>query len=144
MTRWSTATSLQSRFRLFSCINVVGYDAIVVYHSIALGLCSPEQQCAWRQKMTLLSIILTTAGVSSTEDVRGTLATRFHGVPGSWDSVPSMPIVIHGYSYDSTDFKPPAAAGFDGNTNPITTVGISLEIVPHFPSKRSTSIALAL
>jgi len=55
-----------------------------------------------------------------------------------WDSVSNMAVVIQYYSYEF------AAIEFDGNTNPITTVGISLEIVPHFPSKRSTSIALAL
>jgi len=39
--------------------------------------------------------------------VHGTLATRFHGVISS-----------------------PAATGFDDNANSITTIGISLEIVP--------------
>jgi len=52
--------------------------------------------------------------------------------------------VIHGYSHDFTNFKSPAATGFDDNANPITTVGISLEIVPHYPSKRSTTIVLVL
>jgi len=61
-----------------------------------------------------------------------------------WDSVSSMPIVITDYSYDLANFKPPAAMGFNGDTNPITTVGISLEIVFRSPSKRSTSISLAL
>ena len=71
---------------------------------LALGLCSPEQQHARREKMGLLSFILTLmAGVGFTEAVHGTLATRFHGVLSSRDSVLSMPIVIHGYRYD---FKP--------------------------------------
>ena len=39
--------------------------------------------------------------------MHGTLATRFHSVISS-----------------------PAATGFDGNASPITTIGISLEIVP--------------
>ena len=51
-----------------------------------------------------------------------------------------MPIVIHGYSHDFTNFKSPAAMGVDGNASPITMDGISLEIVPHSPSKRSTTI----
>ena len=82
--------------------------------------------------MGLLSLILTLmAGVGFltfgfTEAVCGTPATRFHGVPGSWDSVSDMSVVIHGYSYGFTNFKHPAATGFDGNTNPITTGGWNL------------------
>ena len=72
--------------------------------------------------------------------MHGTLATRFRGVTGSCGSVWSMPIVIHGYSHDFTNFKSPAAMGVDGNASPITMDGISLEIVPHSPSKRSTTI----
>ena len=42
----------------------------------------------------------------------------------------------------SLTFRAPAAAEFNGINDPITTVGISLEIVPDSPSKRSTSITL--
>jgi len=52
-----------------------------------------------------------------------------------------MSVVICSYSYDFTNFEP-AAAGFDGINDPITTIRISPEIVPDLPSKRSTSIAL--
>ena len=41
-----------------------------------------------------------------------------------WDSVSNMAVVIQYYSYEF------AAIEFDGNTNPITTVGTSLETVP--------------
>jgi len=60
-----------------------------------------------------------------TEAVRRTLATKFHGISDSWDSVLSIPVVIRSYIYDLTNLKPAVAMGFDGNTNPITTVGIS-------------------
>ena len=33
---WSTATSSRSQFQLFLCINVVGYDAVVICHPIFL------------------------------------------------------------------------------------------------------------
>ena len=95
--------------------------------------------------MSLLSLILTLmAGVGFTEAVCGTPATMSHGVPDSWESVSNMFIVIRGYSYDMTNFKLLAATGFHGNTDPIMTVGISLEMMPHSPFKKSTSIALAL
>jgi len=55
-----------------------------------------------------------------------------------WDSASNMSVVIQYYSYEF------AVMEFDGNTDPITTVGTWLEIVPHCPSITSTSIALAL
>ena len=64
-----------------------------------------------------------------TEAVYGTSATKFHGVFGSLDSVSNMSLVIGSYTYDFTNFKPPAAIGFDGSTNLISTVRISLKIV---------------
>jgi len=98
--------------------------------SPCLILCSrsPEQQRAWQEKMGLILTLM--AGVGFTEAVYGTLATRFRGAPSSCCSVLSMPIVIRSYSYDLTNFSPPASMGFDGNTNPITTVRILLETVP--------------
>ena len=92
--------------------------------------------------MGFRSLILTLmAGAGFTEAVWG---HPQQGFMAHWDSVSSMPIVITDYSYDLANFKPPAATGFNGDTNPITTVGISLEIVFRSPSKRSTSISLAL
>jgi len=46
---------------------------------------------------------------------------RFHSVSRPWDSVSSIFVVICGYSYDLINFKSPATAGFDGNSNPTTT-----------------------
>lgn len=58
-----------------------------------------------------------------------------------WDSASNMSVVIHGHRYDLTNFNPPAAARFDGNISPITTVGTSLGMMLQ---KKSTSIALVL
>jgi len=88
--------------------------------------------------MGLLSFILTLmAGVGFTEAVRGTLATRFHGVLSSWDSVSSMPIVIHGYSYD---FKP--LPQWDSMAIPIPLRRFESRSNDSL-SKRSTSMALS-
>jgi len=95
--------------------------------------------------MGFRSLILTLmAGAGFTEAVWGHPQQGFMVSLAHRDSVSSMPIVIHDYSYDLANFNPPAATGFDGDTNFITTVGISLEIVFRSPSKRSTSISLVL
>ncbi len=101
------------------------------------GIRSPEQQRAWREKMGLVSIILILmAGVGYltfgfTESVCGTPPNRFHG--GAIDTtvntghVGNSSVVIHGYSYDFSNFKHPAAgATFNGQTNPLTTGGWGL------------------
>jgi len=119
---------------------VVGYDAVVICHPIF-----------W-----LYIFAVQSSNVHGTEDgisqfypngrhwlhrtLETRFPTRFRGVTGSCESVSSMPLVIHGYSHDFTNFKSPAAMGVDGNASPITMDGISLEIVPHSPSKRSTTI----
>jgi len=105
---------------------------------LALGLCNPEQHRAWREKMGLLSFILTLmAGVGFTEAVHGTLATRFHGVLSSRDSVSSIPIAIHGYSYD---FKP--LPQWDSMAIPIQLRRFESRSNDSL-SKRSTSMALS-
>ena len=106
---------LRSGFRPFAYINVVGYDKCYLSSSpLALDLRSSEQQRAWWEKMGLLSLILTHRRCRFRWGLHGTLGTRFHGVSGSCDSVSSVPIAIHGYIYDLTNFEPPAITGVDG------------------------------
>ncbi|KAF9446274.1 glycosyltransferase family 2 protein [Macrolepiota fuliginosa MF-IS2] len=91
------------------------------------GLRSPEQQRAWREKMGLVSIILILmAGVGYltfgfTESVCGTPPNRFHGGAIDTQHIGNSSVVIHGYSYDFSNFKHPAAGStFNGSTNPLT------------------------
>jgi len=46
-----------------------------------------------------------------------------------WASALNMSLVICSYSYDFTNFRPPAAIGFDGSANLISTVRILLQIM---------------
>ncbi|KAF8640970.1 hypothetical protein AX17_000616 [Amanita inopinata Kibby_2008] len=88
----------------------------------ACGIKTPEQQRAWREKMGLLTVILTLmAGVGFltfgfTEAVCGKPPNRFHG-----GSIGNSSVVIHGYDYDLTKFNHPAAGPFNGSTNPLLT-----------------------
>ncbi|EGN93760.1 glycosyltransferase family 2 protein [Serpula lacrymans var. lacrymans S7.3] len=93
----------------------------------ACGIKTPEQQRAWREKMGLMSIILTLmAGVGFitfgfTETVCGTPPNRFHA-----GQIENASVVIHGYDYDFSNFKHPAVGSFNGQTNPLLTPGWNL------------------
>ncbi|TDL20946.1 glycosyltransferase family 2 protein [Rickenella mellea] len=85
------------------------------------GIRTPEQQRAWREKMGLLSVILTLmAGVGFltfgfTQAVCGKPPMRFQT-----GKVGNGSVIIHGYDYDFTKFKHPAAGNtFNGQTNPL-------------------------
>lgn len=84
------------------------------------GIRTPEQQRAWREKMGLISIIMTLmAGVGFltfgfTEAVCGVPPTRFHG-----GEIQNGSVIIHGYGYDFANFKHPRVGPFDGEENPV-------------------------
>ncbi|TFK42082.1 glycosyltransferase family 2 protein [Crucibulum laeve] len=94
------------------------------------GIRSPEQQRAWREKMGLVSIILVLmAGVGFltfgfTEAVCGKPPNRFHGGAIGDENIGNSSVVIHGFDYDFSTFKHPAAGStFNGSTNPVLTGG---------------------
>jgi chitin synthase len=96
--------------------------------SLLLGIHSPEQQRAWREKMGLISIILfLMAGVGFltfgfNESVCGKPPNRFHG-----GNIGNSSVIIHGYDYDFSRFKhPKAGATFNGQTNPLLEGGWNL------------------
>ena len=144
-TQWPTAASLWSGFRRFSCINVVVYDAIVICHPIFSLWVFPTQSSNMHGERRWAFSVLSSPWWQTSISLRlcvgrsqqGFMMSMTHG------TVFRLPVATHGYSYHLTNFKPPAAAGFDGNTN-LIMAGISLEIVPHSSSKTSTSITLAL
>lgn len=85
------------------------------------GIRTPEQQRAWREKMGLLSIIMTLmAGVGFltfgfTQAVCGKPPDRFRT-----GTVGNASVIIHGNSYDFSKFNHPASgAVFNGKTNPL-------------------------
>ncbi|KAF7293023.1 Glycosyltransferase family 2 protein [Mycena indigotica] len=90
------------------------------------GLRSPEQQRAWREKMGLVSIVLSlmaTVGFVTfgfTQAVCGTPPNRFHGGAIGDAFIGKGSIVINGYDYDFGSFHHPRAGStFDGTTNPL-------------------------
>ncbi|KAG6853144.1 hypothetical protein C0991_006583 [Blastosporella zonata] len=92
----------------------------------ACGIRTPEQQRAWREKMGLISLILVLmAGVGFltfgfTEAVCGTPRNRFHGGAIGDEFIGNSSVVIHGYDYDFSKFKHPAAGStFNGSQNPV-------------------------
>ncbi|KAF5385048.1 hypothetical protein D9615_001006 [Tricholomella constricta] len=92
----------------------------------ACGLRTPEQQRAWREKMGLISLILTLmAGVGFltfgfTESVCGTPPNRFHGGAIGDGFIGNSSVVIHGYDYDFSKFKHPKTNSvFNGDSNPV-------------------------
>ena len=98
-----------------------------------LGIRSPEQQRAWREKMGLIGIIvLLMAGVGFltfgfTITVCGKPPNMFHGGAIGNDYIGQGSVVIHGYDYNFTNFKHPAAGStFNGSTNPLYTGGWNL------------------
>lgn len=124
----SIVTSSPSGFHLFSCAAAVSFYAFIMFlilHHLLLGLRSPEQQRAWREKMGLLSIILILmAGVGFltfgfTTAVCGKPPDRFHGGAIDAAHISNNSVVFHGYSYNFTDFKHPPIGAFDGQTNPL-------------------------
>ncbi|KAJ7644426.1 glycosyltransferase family 2 protein [Roridomyces roridus] len=91
----------------------------------ACGLRSPEQQRAWREKMGLVSIILSLMAAVGfitfgfTQAVCGTPANRFHG-----GQIGGSSVVINGFDYDlGTWNHPKAGSTFDGKTNPLFSGG---------------------
>lgn len=92
----------------------------------SIGIRSPEQQRAWREKMGLISLILVLmAGVGYltfgfTESVCGKPPNRYHGGAIGDGFIGNSSVVIHGYDYDFSKFKHPKTATiFDGQTNPV-------------------------
>lgn len=62
-----------------------------------------------------------------TESVCGQPADRFHGGAVGDGFIGNGSVVIHGYTYDFTQFKHPSAGTtFDGNTNPLIEGGWDL------------------
>lgn len=86
----------------------------------ACGLRSPEQQRAWREKMGLISIILSLmAGVGFitfgfTKAVCGRPPDRH--LP---KDVGAASVIIHGKDYDFSKFQHPRAGPFNGRSNPV-------------------------
>ncbi|KAI0035167.1 chitin synthase-domain-containing protein [Vararia minispora EC-137] len=86
----------------------------------AVGIRTPEQQRAWREKMGLISVILILmAGVGFltfgfTKAVCPTPPNRFQA-----GSVQTGSVIIHGYAYDLSQFNHPKIGPFDGTTNPL-------------------------
>ncbi|KAI0257240.1 chitin synthase-domain-containing protein [Lactifluus subvellereus] len=84
------------------------------------GIRSPEQQRAWREKMGLISLIMTLmAGVGFltfgfTQVVCGKPPNRFHA-----GSIDTGSVIIHGFDYDFSHFNHPKVGSFDGRSNPL-------------------------
>ncbi|KAH6911179.1 chitin synthase [Coprinopsis sp. MPI-PUGE-AT-0042] len=99
----------------------------------ACGISSPEQQRAWREKMGIVSLILLMmAGVGFltfgfTKSVCGTPPNRYHGGAVGPDNIGNVSVIIHGYNYDFSKFKHPAAGStFETEANPLTVGGWDL------------------
>ncbi|KAG2022600.1 chitin synthase [Coprinopsis cinerea AmutBmut pab1-1] len=97
------------------------------------GIRTPEAQRAWREKMGLVSLILLLmAGVGFltfgfTKSVCGTPPTRFHGGAIGDDHISNGSVVIHGYTYDFSNFRhPPTPTVFNGSSNPLLEGGWNL------------------
>lgn len=90
----------------------------------ACGIRTPEQQRAWREKIGLLSIILSLmAGVGFltfgfTLTVCGASPTRYHS-----GDIQAASVVIHGYDYDFSNFNHPAVGTWTGKQNPLYVGG---------------------
>lgn len=108
-------------FLLSACGTSSSWICIFAYSNIILGLKSPEQQRAWREKMGLIAIVavlMAAVGFITfgfTETVCGTPPNRFHS-----GSIGNSSVIIHGEDYDFSKFNHPAAGStFDGHTNPL-------------------------
>ncbi|THH30224.1 hypothetical protein EUX98_g3956 [Antrodiella citrinella] len=88
------------------------------------GIRTPEQQRAWREKMGLLSIILSLMACVGfvtfgfTQAVCGTPPNRYAS-----GSIQNASVIIHGYDFDFSNFNHPAVGNFDGKTNPLFVGG---------------------
>ncbi|KAF9651932.1 glycosyltransferase family 2 protein [Thelephora ganbajun] len=86
----------------------------------ACGIRTPEQQRAWREKIGLISIILSLmAGVGFltfgfTLAVCSKPPTRFHS-----GEIQPASVVIHGFDYDFSTFNHPAVGTWTGRQNPL-------------------------
>ena len=89
-----------------------------------LGIRTPEQQRAWREKIGLLIIILSLMAIVGfitfgfTETVCGTPPNRYQS-----GQVENASVIIHGYDYDFSNFKHPKVGNFDGTSNPLYVGG---------------------
>ncbi|KAF8913155.1 glycosyltransferase family 2 protein [Gymnopilus junonius] len=99
----------------------------------AFGIRTPEAQRAWREKMGLLSVILALMAAVGfltfgfTISVCGKPANRFHGGAIGDNFIGNGSVVIHGFDYNFTNFRHPAAGStFNGTTNPLYTGGWNL------------------
>ena len=87
---------------------------------VMLGIRSPEQQRAWREKIGLLSVIFCLmAGVGFltfgfTQTVCGTPPNRFET-----GTIQNGSVIIHGLDYDFSHFNHPAVGNFSGKSNPL-------------------------
>ncbi|KAK7695219.1 hypothetical protein QCA50_002409 [Cerrena zonata] len=130
----ATSSSVEPKSKSRGCFNDIGpgpKDGWFIYCYIltcfvppfllkSCGIRTPEQQRAWREKMGLLSIIISLmAGVGFltfgfTEAVCGQPPNRFQS-----GFIQNASVIIHGYDYDFSNFKHPAVGDFDGNANPL-------------------------
>lgn len=85
------------------------------------GIKTPEQQRAWREKIGLLSIIMSLMAsvgfitFGFTQTVCSKPPPRVQA-----GKVSNGSVIIHGYAYDLADWKHPRVASyFDGNTSPL-------------------------
>ncbi|KAF6754184.1 chitin synthase [Ephemerocybe angulata] len=97
------------------------------------GIRNPEQQRAWREKMGLVTCILTLMAAVGfltfgfTQAVCGKAADRYHGGAIGPDFIQNGSVVINGYNYDISSFKHPrAGTTFNGSTNPLYVGGWNL------------------
>ena len=126
---WSTVSFLLSAYPTYSFAHLVSGSVLLcgcngANYSLP-GIRTPEQQRAWREKMGLLSIILSLmTGVGFltfgfTRAVCGKPSFRTQS-----GDVGNASVIIHGLAYDFSNFKHPAAGStFDGQTNPLIQGG---------------------
>ncbi|KAI0931177.1 hypothetical protein AcW1_001351 [Taiwanofungus camphoratus] len=85
-----------------------------------LGIRTPEQQRAWREKMGLIAIILVLMAIVGfitfgfTETVCGRPPNRYLA-----GTIENASVIIHGYDYDFSDFNHPVVGNFNGHQNPL-------------------------
>ncbi|KAG8946226.1 Chitin synthase, class 3 [Tulasnella sp. 424] len=85
------------------------------------GIKTPEQQRAWREKMGLVSIILSMmAGVGFITFGFTQTVCKDPGTRVQTGNIGKSFLIVHGYAYDLGAWKHPAVSGsFTGQTNPL-------------------------